>query len=404
MSIKRIAVLAVAGALLLGGIAMFTVQSRPKAENSSPPAMEPEVGVVTLAPQRVKIDTELAGRTSAYLIAEVRPQVGGIIKKRLFTEGSDVKSGEALYQIDPAPYQAALDSAKAAAAKAEANLFSARLKAERYKDLVAINAVSQQNYDDAFAALKQAEADVAAAKAAQQTAQINLDYTRVISPISGRIGRSSVTQGALVTANQAASLATIQQLNPIYVDVTRSSTELLRLKRDLASGQLKSAGKARVKLILEDGTSYPLEGSLQFSEVTVDQGTGAITLRAVFPNPNQDLLPGMYVRATLETGVDEQAILVPQRGVTRNNKGEATVLVLEPDNRVQMRVIEVSRAMGEMWLVASGLKAGERVIVEGLQKVRHGGTAKAAPGVNSGPEDATKAAPNANGGPDANQK
>lgn len=404
MSIKRIAVLAVAGALLLGGIAMFTVQSRPKAENSSPPAMEPEVGVVTLAPQRVKIDTELAGRTSAYLIAEVRPQVGGIIKKRLFTEGSDVKSGEALYQIDPAPYQAALDSAKAAAAKAEANLFSARLKAERYKDLVAINAVSQQNYDDAFAALKQAEADVAAAKAAQQTAQINLDYTRVISPISGRIGRSSVTQGALVTANQAASLATIQQLNPIYVDVTRSSTELLRLKRDLASGQLKSAGKARVKLILEDGTSYPLEGSLQFSEVTVDQGTGAITLRAVFPNPNQDLLPGMYVRATLETGVDEQAILVPQRGVTRNNKGEATVLVLEPDNRVQMRVIEVSRAMGEMWLVASGLKAGERVIVEGLQKVRPGGTAKAAPGVNSGPEDATKAAPNANGGPDANQK
>ncbi len=404
MSIKRIAVLAVAGALLLGGIAMFTVQSRPKAENSGPPAMEPEVGVVTLAPQRVKIDTELAGRTSAYLIAEVRPQVGGIIKKRLFTEGSDVKSGEALYQIDPAPYQAALDSAKAAAAKAEANLFSARLKAERYKDLVAINAVSQQNYDDAFAALKQAEADVAAAKAAQQTAQINLDYTRVISPISGRIGRSSVTQGALVTANQAASLATIQQLNPIYVDVTRSSTELLRLKRDLASGQLKSAGKARVKLILEDGTSYPLKGSLQFSEVTVDQGTGAITLRAVFPNPNQDLLPGMYVRATLETGVDEQAILVPQRGVTRNNKGEATVLVLEPDNRVQMRVIEVSRAMGEMWLVASGLKAGERVIVEGLQKVRPGGTAKAAPGVNSGPEDATKAAPNANGGPDANQK
>jgi membrane fusion protein (multidrug efflux system) len=376
---KRKIVLAGAGCLLLACGVFLAFQGQPKAQEP-PPNMVPEVGVVTLKPQRVEITTELAGRTSPYLIAEVRPQVGGIIKKRLFREGSDVQAGEVLYQIDPATYQAALDSAKAALAKSEANLFAARLKAERYKDLVSINAVSQQNYDDAFAALKQAEADSASNKAALETARINLEYTRVTTPISGRIGRSAVTQGALVTANQAASLSTVQQLNPIYVDVTQSSAELLRLKRDLASGALKSAGagKAKVKLILEDGSAYPQEGVLQFSEVTVDQGTGAITLRAVFPNPKQDLLPGMYVRATLETGVDDQALLVPQQGVTRNNKGEATALVLDGEGRVQMRTIEISRALGDKWLVASGLTAGERVIVEGLQKVRPGGTAKAA--------------------------
>ncbi|MFH1034463.1 MAG: efflux RND transporter periplasmic adaptor subunit [Pseudomonadota bacterium] len=386
MPMKRNIALAVAGALLLvvGGLVAF--QGQPQAEGPSP-AMEPEVGVITLEPQRVALEAQLAGRTTPYLIAEVRPQVGGIVKKRLFVEGSDVKAGQALYQIDPATYQAALDSAKATLAKAEANLFAAKLKAGRYKDLVAINAVSQQNYDDAFASLKQAEADVAGAKAAQDTARINVEYTRVTSPISGRIGRSSVTQGALVTANQAASLATVQQMHPIYVDVTQSSTELLKLKRQLASGQLKSAGKdkARVKLILEDGSDYPQEGVLQFSDVTVDQGTGAITLRAVFPNPQQELLPGMYVRAILETGVDDQALLVPQRGVTRNNKGEATVLVLEADNRVQMRTLAVERAVGDQWLVNSGVQAGERVIVEGLQKVRPGATAKAVPFVKPAP-------------------
>jgi membrane fusion protein (multidrug efflux system) len=372
--------LVAAGALLLAGAGLLMVPARPQAEGP-PPAMEPEVGVVTLEPQRVALFSELAGRTSSYLIAEVRPQVGGIIKKRLFVEGADVKAGEALYQIDPATYQAALDSAQAALAKAEANLFAARLRAERYQELVAINAVSQQNFDDATAASKQAQADVAAAKAALETARINLDYTRVTSPISGRIGRSSVTQGALVTANQAASLATVQQLHPIYVDVTQSSGELLRLKRALASGQMKSAGKdkARVKLILEDGTGYAQEGVLQFSDVTVDQGTGTITLRAVFPNPQQDLLPGMYVRTILETGVNDQALLVPQQGVTRNNKGEATVLVLDADNRVQMRTVTVERALGDKWLVNSGLQAGERVIVEGLQKVRPGASAKVAP-------------------------
>jgi membrane fusion protein (multidrug efflux system) len=380
---KRQTLLIGAACLLLAGGVFLASQGQPRAQ-APPPNMVPEVGVVTLAPQRVELTTELAGRTTPYLIAEVRPQVGGIIKKRLFREGSDVKAGEVLYQIDPATYQAAADSAKAALAKSEANLFAARLKAERYKDLAAINAVSQQNYDDAYAAFKQAEAEAASSKAALDTARINLEYTRVIAPIAGRIGRSSVTAGALVTANQASSLATVQQLNPIYVDVTQSSTELLRLKRDLASGALKSAGgdKAKARLVLEDGSAYAQEGTLQFSEVSVDQGTGAVTLRAVFPNPKQDLLPGMYVRAILETGVDEQALLVPQQGVTRNNRGEATVLVLDAENRVQLRTIETSRALGDKWLVTSGLAAGERVIIEGLQKVRPGATAKpaAAPG------------------------
>lgn len=381
MRIRRNAMLTVAASLLLAGGVFLASQGQPQAQQGPPPNTEPEVEVVTLAPQRVEITTELAGRTSSYLIAEVRPQVSGIIKQRLFREGSDVKAGEVLYQIDPATYQAAVDSAKAALAKSEANLFAARLKAERYKELVAIKAVSEQNYDDAYAALKQAEADTAANQAALETARINLAYTRLTSPIAGRIGRSSVTPGALVTANQASSLATVQQLNPIYVDVTRSSAELLRLKRALASGALKTAGmgQARVSLVLEDGSAYPQEGTLQFSEVTVDQGTGAITLRAVFPNPQHDLLPGMYVRAILETGVDERALLVPQQGVTRNNRGEATVLVLDNEDRVQMRTVELSRALGDKWLVASGLTAGERVIVEGLQKVRPGDKAKTAP-------------------------
>jgi membrane fusion protein (multidrug efflux system) len=392
MRSKRNTILIGTGCLLLGGVIFLAAQGQPQAQ-APPPNMEPEVGVVTLAPQRVEITTELAGRTTGYLIAEVRPQVGGIVKKRLFREGSDVAAGEVLYQIDPATYQAAVDSAKASLAKSEANLFAARLKAERYKDLAAINAVSQQNYDDAYAALKQAEAEAAANKAALESARINLDYTKVNAPIAGRIGRSSVTAGALVTANQATSLATVQQLNPIYVDVTQSSADLLRLKRAMAAGTLKSAGagKAKVRLVLEDGSAYSQEGALQFSEVSVDQGTGAVTLRAVFPNPRQDLLPGMYVRAILETGVDEQAILVPQQAVSRNNRGEATVLVLDADNRVQLRTIETGRALGDKWLVTAGLTLGERVIVEGVQKIRPGGTAKAAAAPASPPAGAPAA-------------
>ncbi len=341
----------------------------------------PEVGVVALQPQRVALTTELPGRTSAHLIAEVRPQVSGIIQKRLFTEGADVKAGEVLYQIDPATYHAAYSSAKAALARAEANLNPARLKAERYTELVKINAVSQQDYDDANAALKQTEADVESGRAALETARINLDYTKVTAPISGRIGRSSVTDGALVTANQSAALATIQQLNPIYVDVTQSSAELLRLKQNLASGLLKSSGaaQAKVKLLLEDGSPYPSPGTLKFSEVTVDQSTGSVTLRAIFPNPKQILLPGMFVRAILEEGVDEHAILVPQRGVTRNPAGDAMVMVVGSEEKVEPRVIKVVRTVGENWLVSEGLKAGDRVILEGLQKARPGTPVRAVP-------------------------
>jgi membrane fusion protein (multidrug efflux system) len=307
--------------------------------------------------------------------------VGGIIQKRLFTEGSDVKAGQVLYQIDPATYQAAFASAKAAMARAEATLGTVRLKAERYQDLVKIKAVSQQDNDDVQAALKQAEADVAATKAAVETARINLAYTRVTAPISGRIGRSTVTEGALVTASQQAALATIQQLGSMYVDVTQSSAELLRMKQNLAKGLLKTDGatQARVKLLLEDGSAYPLSGTLKFSEVTVDQSTGSVTLRAIFPNPKQTLLPGMFVRAVVEEGISEQAILVPQRGVTRNPKGEAVVMVVGAEEKVEPRPIKVARTVGDSWLVSEGLKPGDRVILEGLQKARPGTQVKAVP-------------------------
>lgn len=341
----------------------------------------PEVGVATVQPQRVTLTTELPGRTSAYLVAEVRPQVSGIIQKRLFTEGSDVKAGQTLYQIDPATYQAAFASAKAAEARAEATLNTVRLKAERYRDLVKIKAVSQQDNDDAQAALKQAEADVAATRAAVETARINLAYTRVTAPISGRIGRSTVTDGALVTANQPAALATIQQLSTMYVDVTQSSAELLKLKQNLASGLLKhdGAAQARVKLLLEDGTPYPLPGTLKFSEVTVDQSTGSLILRAIFPNPKQTLLPGMFVRAVVDEGESPQAILVPQRGVTRNPAGEAMVMVVGAEEKVEPRIIKVARTVGDSWLVTDGLKAGDRVILEGIQRARPGTAVKAVP-------------------------
>jgi membrane fusion protein (multidrug efflux system) len=340
-----------------------------------------EVAVMVVKPERVALTTELAGRTSAYLIAEVRPQVSGIIQNRPFNEGSDVKAGEVLYQIDPAMYQAAYANAKAALSRSEANIVAVRLRAERYKELVAINAVSRQDYDDADAALKQAEADIEANKAALETARINLAYTSVTAPISGRIGKSSVTTGALVTASQPTALAVIQKLDPVYVDVAQSSANLLRLKQNMANGKIKddSTNKTRVKLLLEDGSPYPLEGTLKFSDVTVDPSTGSVTLRTVFPNPKHTLLPGMYVRAIIEEGANERAILVLQQGITRDSKGNPTAMVVGDGDKVELRVLKVDRSIGDTWLVSEGLKPGERVILEGVQKVRPGSTVKVVP-------------------------
>ena len=335
-----------------------------------------EVGVVTTRTQPVALTAELNGRTSAFLVADVRPQVSGIIQARLFQEGANVRKGQALYQIDPATYRAALASAQAGLAQAEATLGSAKLKAERYKDLVAISAVSKQDNDDADAAFKQAQANVAAQAAAVQQARINLGYTRVLSPISGRVGKSSVTPGALVTADQAAALATVQDLNQIYVDVTQSAADLIKLRRDLAQGQLGQSGGADVSLILDDGSTYPLTGRLQFSDVTVDPGTGSVGLRAVFPNPKGVLLPGLYVRARLSKAIAPAAILVPQAAVSRNAGGEATVFVVGPGDKAMSRVITVGQTVGDNWLATAGLGAGERVIVDGLQKVRPGAAVK----------------------------
>lgn len=344
-------------------------------------AAPPEVGVVTVQTQAVPITTELSGRVLPHLIAEVRPQVGGILQQRLFTEGALVKAGDVLYQIDPATYQAAYASAKAALAKAEANLEPARLKESRYAELVKIDAVSKQDYDDAAAAFKQAEADIEVAKAALETARINLQYTTVKAPITGRIGRSLVTTGALVTASQASPLAIIQQLDPVYVDVTQSSADLLRLKRDLASGSLKEAAadQAKVRLVLEDGTAYDQRGTFKFSDVTVNQGTGSVTLRTLFPNPDEVLLPGLYVRAIIDEGTVEKALLVPQRGVTRNPAGDAMVMLVGADEKVEARVIQVARTVGDDWLVSGGLQPGDRVILDGLQRARPGTVVKAVP-------------------------
>ncbi len=315
-------VLALLGGLVLAGCGR---------SQQAPPAPVPEVATVTVQPQELVLTTELPGRTSAYLVAEIRPQVNGIIQKRLFKEGSDVKVGEVLYQIDPAPFQAALDSAKAALAKSEANLRVTRLKFERYKGLLAEKAVSQQDYDDRDAALKQAEAEIEYGKAAVETARINLDYTRVTAPISGRIGKSNVTDGALVTAYQPLPLATIQQLDPIYVDVLQSTTELLRLKSRLEANRLHQNGTNQnaIKLMLEDGTAYPLEGALQFRDVTVDQSTGSVVLRAVFPNPDGVLLPGMFVRAVVKEGTNARAMLIPQQAVSRDPKGNPIALIVD---------------------------------------------------------------------------
>jgi len=341
----------------------------------------PEVAVAVMQYEKVPVVRELPGRTSAFLVAEVRPQVSGIIKKRLFTEGGDVKAGQSLYQIDPAPYQAAFDNASASLARAEANVPPLRSKAQRYKELVAIKAVSQQEFEDVTAAQTQAEADVKYWKAAVETARINLGYTNVIAPISGRIGKSSVTVGALATANQPAAFATIQQLDPVYVDVTQSSQDMLKLQRYMASGTLKgtAVNQTKVKLFLEDGTPYPQEGTLKFSDVTVDPSTGSFILRMVFPNPKSVLLPGMYVRAQVQQGIAEQAIPVPQQSVSRDPKGNPYVLIADPNNKVEQRMITADHAIGDKWLVTDGLKNGDRVIVEGLQKIRPGVPVKAVP-------------------------
>ena len=348
------------------------------AAGSGPPPPSP-VGVVVMQTQPVSLTAELNGRTSAFLVSEVRPQVGGVVQSRLFTEGGLVKARQVLYQIDPATYRASLQSAQAGLAQAQATLTSAKLKADRYKELVAINAVSKQDNDDAQAAYQQAAANVAAQKAGVSQAQINLGYTRVTAPISGRIGKSAVTPGALVTASQAAALATIQQVDKMYVDITQSAADLLKLKRDLAQGELGQPGSAEVTLTLDDGSVYPVPGRLEFTDVTVDPGTGSVGLRAVFPNPNGVLLPGLYVRAKLVKGVAAMGILAPQIAVTRDPTGQASTMVVGAGDKVEARPITVAQTIGDKWLVTSGLKAGDRVIVEGLQFIRPGAPVKPAP-------------------------
>ncbi len=344
--------------------------AKPAAGGAPPPQ---EVGYVTLKPEKVLLVTELPGRTSPFRIADVRPQVNGVLQKRFFTEGAIVHEGEQLYQIDPAPYQAAYDSAQATLAHAQAALQVAKLTADRNKGLLGTNAVSKQDYDNAFATEQQAQADVASGEAAVETAHVNLVYTKVLAPITGRTGRS-VTEGALVTANQTTALVTVQQLDPIYVDIPQSTAVLVRLKREVESGQITGTPgeEAPVTLTLEDGSAYEEKGKLKFSEVTVDEGTGSVILRAEFPNPKQLLLPGMFVTAHLEEGTVNDAILAPQTGVSHNQKGEPTALVIDDDSKVELRVIKTSRAIGDKWLVIDGLKAGDRVIVDGIQKAHPG--------------------------------
>ena len=356
-----------------------------------------EVGILTIKQKPVNLAVELPGRTAAYRIAEVRPQVGGIIKKRLFTEGSEVKAGQLLYQIDPDTYQARFDSAKAALAKADALEHSARLKAERYRTLVQTKAVSDQDQVEMEASWKQAVADVAAAKAAVDSARINLDYTKLTAPISGRIGRSTVTEGALVTAEQATALATIQQLDPLYVDLNQSSTEMLNLKKELSSEQTQHLEKSqsRVKVLFEDGAEYSQPGTLEFSDVTVNQTTGTVILRAIVANPDQRLLPGMFVRARIDKGQRPNAILVPAVSISRNSKGQPMVMLVNKESVVEARIVQTGQNIGDQVLVTEGLSEGEQVIVAGLQKIKPGVSVKAAAGVVSNAIQSPASAPTA---------
>ena len=375
-------------ALALVVVAAGCGSGKPAAPAAPPP---PEVGVLTLQPAHASLATQLPGRTAAYRVAEVRPQVGGIVQKRLFTEGAEVAAGAPLYQIDPATYRAAENGARAALAAADAQATNARLLAERAESLVATKMISQQDHDNALAARRRADAEVAVAKAALESAQINLAYTTIRSPIAGRTGRSVVTEGALVKAVQDDALTSVQQLDPIYVDVTQSSAELLRLQRDLAAGRLKAeGGQAKVTLTLEDGTPYAQEGRLQFAESLVDRGTGSVLLRAVFPNPRRELLPGMFVRATVAQATTDDALLLPQAGVTRNARGDAVVLLVDEAGLVSERVIHTSRVIDNQWYVTDGVKAGDRVIVEGLQKAKPGMTVRVAAAGAAKPEGPAK--------------
>ncbi len=362
---------------LLGGFLLSACDSQNQAP---PPHQMPHVAFVTIQPEKVILSTELPGRTAAFKVAEIRPQVNGLIQQCLFIEGAEIETGKVLYQIEAAPFETALNTAKAALKRAEASLPSVRSRAERYHDLLATQVLSQQDYDDAAAALNQVEADIQYWKAARQTARINLGYTKVTAPISGRIGRTSVTVGAIVTAYQPAPMATIQQLDPIYVDMQQSTTDLLRWRKHLQDGRLqKGAEHNKVKLILEDATEYPLEGTLQFSDVSVDPTTGSVTLRALFANPEGVLLPGMFVNAVIQEGFNDQAILVPQQGVARNPSGHPYALVVDAESKAVLRPLTLDRAIGNKWLVSDGLKAGDQVIVEGQLLLRPGTTVEASP-------------------------
>ena len=368
----------------------------PKA--SRPPA---EVGIIVLAPQRAELNVELPGRTVAYRIAQVRPQITGIIQKRLFTEGALVAAGQPLYQIEAGTYRAARDSAQAAVSKAVANRETAKLRFARIDKLAASGLASQQDKDDVTANLQQADADLGIAQAALEAAEINLAYTRITAPISGRITTSAFTEGALVTANQAAPLTIVQQLDPIYIDLSQSSADVLRLQRQIAAGAVKRTpgGAAKVQILLEDGSLYPLEGTLEFTGVTVSESTGAITLRAIVPNPKGQLLPGTYVRAVVQQAVDEQAILAPQSVVSRNENGEPVALVVDADNRVEQRVLKIASAFGDSWVVTEGLAAGDRLIVEGRQKAKAGSVVRPVPAGTANGSPGGTTAPAAGGAP-----
>ena len=362
--------------LVAAGLGYLAWYNPSQAEQSAPAATTPapEVAVATMQEQVVRLTSELPGRTTAFQVAEIRPQVGGIIQKRAFKEGSEIKKGELLYQIDPSTYEVAVARTTAAVAKAKAELEPARLKANRYQELIRSKAVSQQDHDEAQAELALKQANVASAQAELEAARIDLQRTKVVAPIDGRIGRSTITPGALVTANQAQAMATVQQLDPIYVDLTQSNVELLRLRRAMQSGHMQSAGAAgtTVRLILEDGSEYPLPGTLQLAEANVDQDTGTVTLRAVFPNPDRELLPGMYVRARIEEGILARTLLIPQQAVTRNAQGQAQTLVVGAADPLELRLLELDRAVGGAWIVRQGLAAGDRVVLDNLQKVRPG--------------------------------
>lgn len=377
--------LALTGALALGGAGCER-----SAAQAAPAAGPVEVGVVTLAARDITLTTELPGRTSPYRVAEVRSRVDGIVQKRLFTEGADVKEGQDLFRIEAAPYEAEYARAQAQLTRAEATVVNARVRAERASQMLSEGVGSQAERDDAVAALRAAEADVNAARALLRAAAIDVGFTRVTAPLAGRIGRAEVTEGALAQRSTATLLATIQQLDPMYVDLTWSSAEALRLRRDIESGKVRSeGGKAAVEVVLEDGRSHPQKGELQFADVTVDPGTGSISLRAIVPNPGRELLPGMFVRARIAEGVRPGALLVPQRGVTRDGRGVATTLVVTEAGKVERRELVTEREVGDAWLVSKGVTAGDRVIVEGLQRVRPGADAKAVPAGATAP-----AAPN----------